>query len=58
VSDVFVTLGSAEAERLGLPELRYVVVPHPIGHRSERELDGIADGAYDGVVSALTEGAT
>lgn len=56
VSNVFVALGSAEAERLGLPELAYVVVPHPIGHRHDAELDELADAAFAGVVSALTGG--
>jgi hypothetical protein len=58
VSDVFVTLGVAEAERLGLADLRYVVVPHPVGHRRADELDDIADGAFDGIVDALTREAS
>lgn len=39
VSDVFVPLAEAEARYLGLPALRMIVMPHPIGTRERVELE-------------------
>ena len=53
-SDVFATLGREVANRLGLPQLPFVTVPHPVGHHSPDELDRLADSVLDDAVAALT----
>ena len=55
-SDVFATLGSSVAERLGMPDLPFVIVPHPVAHRSVAAVEQLADDVLSDIVRALTAG--
>lgn len=57
-SDIFFTLGRSVAEHLGLPDLPFVVVPHPVALESDAAITALADGLVDDVVAALVSAAT
>ena len=50
----FVRAAEAQASALGFPGAARVFVPHPIQDRTDAELQGYADAAYDEIVRALT----
>lgn len=50
----FIEAASAQATSLGLPELKRVFVPHPIQDRTDEEMQGYADSAFDEIVRAVT----
>ncbi len=54
VSTGFVDAARAQAEALGLPELRRVFVPHPIQDATDEEMRAKADAVVDRVLEALT----
>jgi hypothetical protein len=54
VSTGFVDAAQAQAEALGLPDLRRVFVPHPIQDATDEEMRAKADAVVDRVLEALT----
>lgn len=43
------------ATSMGLPNLPLIVLPHPIGHLPENEVQALAEAAYPKIVEALTQ---
>ena len=43
-----------QARVLGMPDVRLVLVPHPVQLLSDEALDALADRAFDEVVARLT----
>lgn len=56
-SEAFATLGRSVAEHHGMPDLPFVVVPHPVALESEASIRGLAERSIEAVVAALTSGA-
>ena len=54
-SDEFVEAAEAQAESLGLPEVRRLFVPHPIQDANDDEMRGKADAIVDDVIAALID---
>ena len=54
-SSHFGELARATAAGLGMPNLPLVIVPHPIGGISSKEIEGKADSILDDVTSHLFE---
>ena len=54
VSQAFESFARARCRGLGMPDLRFVVVPHPIADRPPEELKAIALERFDAIVAALT----
>lgn len=54
VTQPFETLAHARCESLGMPDLRIVVVPHPVYTRTQEELEGIARERFSEIRDALT----
>ena len=52
-SSEFGDAAEAQARALGVA-VPYVLVPHPVQDRTDEEMVALADGAYDGVLDALT----
>ena len=52
-SDVFRDGADAQAAALGLPELRRVLLPHPIQNRTDEEVTALADTFAPAVLAAL-----
>lgn len=55
ISDGFTEAAATQAKTLGMPDLRYVVVQHPIQSRTDVEMHELADRAYPDILRALTE---
>lgn len=55
-SDIFSTLGRSVAQHHGMPEVPFVVVPHPVALRSSTEIQELADRLVDDIVAALVSG--
>lgn len=55
VSTVFEPLARAEVRSLGLPEMRMVVMPHPIGTMGPKRLEssGVLDDAVDAFLATV-----
>jgi len=53
-SSVFEDAATMQAEALGAPDVRRVLVPHPIQDRTDDEMRAYADAAYDEIVAAIT----
>jgi len=53
VSDAFVELFRLEAEQQGIPALRYVVVPHPIGGMRREAVEAKGRAAADALGRAI-----
>lgn len=51
----FRTLATARRDRLGLPALPIVYLPHPMMTKSEAEIERLVDELMDEVVGMLTE---
>ncbi|MBI3938397.1 MAG: hypothetical protein HY323_15580 [Betaproteobacteria bacterium] len=56
VTDVFKVTGRAMARTWGLPEFRFLTMPHPIGNLTDGELDQRASAIAPEVVRLLLEG--
>jgi hypothetical protein len=56
VTDVFIATGKAMARTWGLPEFRFLVMPHPIANLNDAELDERAAAITPQVVKLLLEG--
>ena len=54
-SDGFVDAAAAQAETLGLPEVRRLFVPHPIQDATDAEMREKADAIMDDVIAALVD---
>jgi hypothetical protein len=52
-SSAFRQAADAQAELLGQPELRRVLIPHPIQDRTDDELRELARGAVDSLLAAV-----
>jgi len=57
-SDAFLGLATAESQVLGLPDLRLVVIRHPLGGLGSAEVRARALGAIDSVAAVLTGSAS
>jgi hypothetical protein len=53
-SSVFADAASAQAEALGAPDARRVLVPHPVQDRTDDELRAMARDAVDDLVAAIS----
>ena len=56
ITDVFKVTGLAMAKTWGLPDFRFVTLPHPIANLTEGELDQRAAAVAPEVVQLLVEG--
>ena len=54
-SDEFVEAAEAQAESLGLSEVRRLFVPHPIQDANDDEMREKADAIVDDVIAALID---
>lgn len=55
VTEEFVGLAEACAKSLGYPDLKMVVVPHPLETKSQEEIRKIASEKLEEIVRQLTE---
>ncbi len=53
---MFITTGKAMARTWGVPEFRFLVMPHPIANLTDAELDERAEAITPEVVKLLLEG--
>ena len=53
-SSVFAQAAEAQAEALGAPDARRVLVPHPIQYRHDDELRAMARAVVEDALSAIT----
>ncbi|OGA50738.1 MAG: hypothetical protein A3F74_10905 [Betaproteobacteria bacterium RIFCSPLOWO2_12_FULL_62_58] len=58
ITDVFKVTGRAMARSWGVPEFRFVAMPHPIANLTDAELDQRAEAIVPEVVRLLLEGQT
>ena len=56
ITDVFKVTGRAMARSWGVPEFRFVAMPHPIANLTDAELDQRAEAIVPEVVRLLLEG--
>ena len=56
VTDVFEATGRAMAQAWGVPEYRFLALPHPIANLSEADLDARARAIAPEVVRLLLKG--
>jgi hypothetical protein len=56
VTEVFKVTGRAMARTWGLPEFRFIAIPHPIANLTDAELDQRAAAVVPEVVKLLLEG--
>lgn len=56
VTDVFKVTGKAMARAWGLPEFRFLAMPHPIANLTDADLDQRAAAIVPEVVRLLKEG--
>ncbi len=56
VTDAFVETGKLMSSKWGIPEFRFLSVPHPVANLSDAQLDRRADGVINDVVKLLKEG--
>ena len=52
-SSVFAQAASAQAEALGAPDARRVLVPHPVQDRTDDELRAMARAVVDDLLAAI-----
>jgi len=58
ITDVFTVTGRAMARTWGLPDFKFIAMPHPIANLSAQELDQRAAAIAPEVVKLLLEGQT
>jgi hypothetical protein len=58
VTEVFKMTGKAMARSWGVPDFRFLMMPHPIANLTPAELDQRAAAITPGVVRLLLEGQT
>ena len=56
ITDVFTATGNAMARTWGLPQFRFLTMPHPIANLNAGELDQRARAVVPHVVKLLLEG--
>jgi hypothetical protein len=56
VTDVFIATGKAMARTWGLPEFKFLVMPHPIANLNDAQLDDRAAAIVPEVVNLLLKG--
>lgn len=56
ITEVFKVTGSAMARTWGLPEFRFIAMPHPIANLTPEQLDQRAAAIVPEVVKLLLEG--
>ena len=56
VTEVFKVTGKAMARSWGLPEFRFIAMPHPIANLTPAQLDERAEAILPEVVKLLLEG--
>ena len=56
ITDVFKATGTAMAKSWGLPDFRYIAMPHPIANLTEEQLDAAAAAVTPQVVELLLQG--
>ena len=56
ITDVFQATGRAMARTWGLPDFRFVMMPHPIANLTEEQLDQRAREIAPKVIELLREG--
>lgn len=56
ITDVFKVTGRAMATTWGLPDFRFIAIPHPIANLTPAELDQRAAAVLPEVVKLLLEG--
>jgi len=56
ITDVFKVTGRAMARTWGLPDFRFIAMPHPIANLTDAELDQRAKAIVPEVVKLLLEG--
>jgi alkanesulfonate monooxygenase SsuD/methylene tetrahydromethanopterin reductase-like flavin-dependent oxidoreductase (luciferase family) len=54
-SSEFVDAAQAQAEALGLPDVRRIFVPHPIQDATDDEMRAKADAIVDQIIEALVD---
>lgn len=58
ITDVFTVTGRAMARTWGLPDFKFITIPHPIANLKGAELDQRAAAVAPEVVKLLLEGQT
>jgi hypothetical protein len=58
ITHVFTATGKAMARAWGLPDFKFLVMPHPIANLTDAELDSRAAAIVPEVVKLLLEGQT
>ena len=58
ITDVFKVTGRAMARSWGVPDFRFIAMPHPIANLTDAELDQRAAAIVPEVVRLLLEGQT
>jgi hypothetical protein len=58
VTDAFVDTGKVMASKWGVPQFRFLSVPHPVANLNDAELDRRADDLLNEVIKLLKEGQT
>ena len=56
ITDVFKATGAAMARTWGLPDFRFIAIPHPIANLTDAQLDERAAAVAPEVVKLLLEG--
>jgi len=56
ITDLFKVTGKAMAKAWGLPDFRFIAMPHPIANLSEKQLDQRAREIVPDVIALLLEG--
>ena len=56
ITDVFQATGAAMAKSWGLPDFRFLAMPHPIANLTDAQLDERAEAIVPQVVKLLMEG--
>jgi len=54
-STEFVEAATAQAEALGLPDVKRLFVPHPIQDATDSEMRAKADAVFDSILGALID---
>jgi len=56
VTDAFVDTGKVMAANWGVPQFRFLSVPHPVANLGDAELDRLADDVLSDVTALLQKG--
>jgi hypothetical protein len=56
VTDAFIDTGKVMASKWGIPQFRFLSVPHPVANLNDAELDRRADDLINDLIKLLKEG--